>query len=93
VESAVYFAIAEALTNVAKYSGAENVWLRLSYTDGKLVAVVGDDGRGGANVEPGGGLHGLERRLAAFDGTLLVTSPLGGPTVVYLEVPCTLTPS
>jgi signal transduction histidine kinase len=93
VESAVYFAIAEALTNVAKYSGADNVWLRLSYTDGKLVAVVGDDGRGGADVEPGGGLHGLERRLAAFDGTLLVTSPLGGPTVVYLEVPCVLTPA
>ncbi|WP_211763198.1 sensor histidine kinase [Kutzneria sp. CA-103260] len=93
VESAVYFAIAEALTNTAKYSGAENVWLRLSYSDGKLVAVVGDDGRGGASVEPGGGLHGLERRLAAFDGTLLVTSPLGGPTVVFLEVPCTLTPA
>jgi len=93
VESAVYFAIAEALTNTAKHGGADNVWLRLSYSDGKLVAVVGDDGRGGARVEPGGGLHGLERRLAAFDGTLLVTSPLGGPTVVYLEVPCALTPS
>jgi signal transduction histidine kinase len=92
VESAVYFAIAEALTNTAKHGAADHVWLRLSYSDGKLVAVVGDDGRGGASVEPGGGLHGLERRLAAFDGTLLVTSPLGGPTVVYLEVPCALTP-
>ncbi|MEV6611602.1 sensor domain-containing protein [Kutzneria sp. NPDC051319] len=91
VESAVYFAIAEALTNIAKHGAADTVWLRLSYSDGKLVAVVGDDGRGGASVEPGGGLHGLERRLAAFDGTLLVTSPLGGPTVVYLEVPCALT--
>ncbi|HTI26945.1 MAG TPA: sensor domain-containing protein [Kutzneria sp.] len=92
VESAVYFAIAEALTNTAKHGAADHVWLRLSYSDGKLVAVVGDDGRGGASVEPGGGLHGLERRLAAFDGILLVTSPLGGPTVVYLEVPCALTP-
>jgi signal transduction histidine kinase len=92
VESAVYFSIAEALTNTAKHGAADQVWLRLSYSDGKLVAVVGDDGRGGAGVEPGGGLHGLERRLAAFDGTLLVTSPLGGPTVVYLEVPCALTP-
>jgi signal transduction histidine kinase len=92
VESAVYFAIAEALTNTAKHGAADNVWLRLSYSDGKLVAVVGDDGRGGASVEPGGGLHGLERRLAAFDGVLLVTSPLGGPTVVYLEVPCALAP-
>ncbi|GAA3436048.1 sensor domain-containing protein [Kutzneria kofuensis] len=90
VESAVYFAIAEALTNSAKHGAADHVWLRLSYSDGKLVAVVGDDGRGGASVEPGGGLHGLERRLAAFDGTVLVTSPLGGPTVVYLEVPCAL---
>jgi signal transduction histidine kinase len=80
------------LTNTAKHSAADNVWLRLSYSDGRLVAVVGDDGRGGADVEPGGGLHGLESRLAAFDGTLLVTSPLGGPTVVYLEVPCVLTP-
>jgi signal transduction histidine kinase len=92
VESAVYFTIAEALTNVAKHGAADRAWLRLSYSDGRLVAVVGDDGRGGASVEPGGGLHGLERRLAAFDGTLLVTSPLGGPTVLYLEVPCALTP-
>jgi signal transduction histidine kinase len=90
VESAVYFAVAEALTNIAKYGAASCAWPRVSYSDCRLVALVGDDGHGGARVEPGGGLHGLERRLAAFDGTMLVTSPLGGPTVVYIEVPCEL---
>jgi signal transduction histidine kinase len=93
VESAVYFSVAEALTNAAKYGAADNAWLRLSYSDGRLIVVVGDDGRGGADVEPGGGLHGMERRLATFDGTVLVTSPLGGPTVVYIELPCELSPA
>ena len=46
-----------------------------------------DDGRGGARPD-GGGLSGVARRLAAFDGTIAVASPDGGPTVVTLEVPC-----
>ena len=49
-----------------------------------------DDGHGGANPVNGGGLRGIERRLAAFDGTMTVTSPMGGPTLVTLELPCAL---
>jgi signal transduction histidine kinase len=53
-----------------------------------LTVVVGDDGRGGADPASGTGMRGVARRLAAFDGTMRVSSPVGGPTLVTLEVPC-----
>jgi signal transduction histidine kinase len=90
VESAVYFAVAETLTNSAKHSGATSAWIRITYADGRLGVMVGDDGRGGANQDNGGGLHGIERRLAAFDGTMVLASPVGGPTIVTMELPCEL---
>ncbi len=90
VESAVYFAIAEALANVVKHSGANRAWVQLEYDSGRLVAIVGDNGTGDATLRPGGGLRGVERRLAAFDGVLAVTSPAGGPTLVTMELPCEL---
>ena len=90
VESAMYFAIAEALTNVVKHSGASRASVQIEYEDGRLVAIVSDNGVGGAGPRPGGGLHGIERRLAAFDGTAAVTSPAGGPTMVTMELPCEL---
>ena len=90
VESAVYFAVAETLTNVAKHSGATKAWIRVRHDHGRLTVSVGDDGHGGASTTSGGGLRGIERRLAAFDGTLGITSPTGGPTVVTLELPCEL---
>jgi signal transduction histidine kinase len=88
VESAAYFAIAETLTNVVKHSQAVRSWVRVRHADGRLVMVVGDDGRGGADPGAGSGLEGIRRRLAAFDGTLAVSSPPGGPTVVTMELPC-----
>lgn len=90
VESAVYFVIAEALTNITKHSGAGRASVRLWYAGGKLRAQVGDDGRGGADAEGGSGLRGLQRRLAAFDGELGISSPTGGPTLVTMELPCAL---
>ncbi|MGH3121979.1 MAG: histidine kinase, partial [Streptosporangiaceae bacterium] len=90
VESALYFAIAEALANVIKHSGANRAWVQLEYDAGRLVAIVGDNGTGGAGLSPGGGLRGVERRLAAFDGVIAVTSPVGGPTLVTMELPCEL---
>jgi signal transduction histidine kinase len=90
VESAMYFAVAETLTNCAKHSGATSAWIRVAHTDGRLGVMVGDDGRGGANAEVGGGLHGIDRRLAAFDGTMMIASPVGGPTIVTMELPCDL---
>ncbi len=88
VESAAYFAAAEGLANVAKHSGASRAWLRVQQRNGILRLVVGDDGRGGADPESGTGLRGIERRLAAFDGTLRVHSPAGGPTELTMELPC-----
>jgi signal transduction histidine kinase len=90
VESALYFGVAECLANVGKHSGAAHGWITLTHADGLLRAVVGDDGRGGADPGTGTGMLGVMRRLAAFDGTMSVSSPVGGPTLVTLEVPCGL---
>ena len=90
VESAVYFAVAEALANVCRHSGAHNAWVSLHGVDDILFAMVRDDGHGGADPTHGTGLRGIERRLAAFDGTMTLSSPKGGPTVVTMELPCAL---
>src|SRR5215467_3856914 len=88
VESAAYFAVAEALANVAKHAGARRVRIDIWYGDGLLRLSVQDDGCGGADPADGGGLRGIERRLAPFDGVLAVSSPAGGPTIVSVEIPC-----
>ncbi|MDJ0461435.1 sensor histidine kinase [Streptomyces sp. H27-C3] len=90
VESAAYFAVSEVLTNAVKHSGADRVRVDIHHADGMLRISVGDDGRGGAAVGAGSGLGGIERRLGAFDGVLAVSSPVGGPTLVTMEIPCTL---
>lgn len=88
VENAVYFVVAESLTNVAKHSRASNCTIRLVHTGDRLVLSIGDDGVGGAHVAKGHGLAGLADRLRAVDGELAVSSPEGGPTVIVAEVPC-----
>jgi signal transduction histidine kinase len=88
VESAVYFAVAEALTNVIKHADAGHAWIALSRDGDLLTATVRDDGSGGARAEAGTGLRGIERRLSAFDGTLAITSPEGGPTELVMVLPC-----
>ncbi|KUJ54571.1 histidine kinase [Streptomyces albus subsp. albus] len=90
VESAAYFAVSEILTNAAKHSGADRVWLDMRYEEGALRVVITDNGRGGADASAGSGLQGVERRLGAFDGILAVSSPIGGPTMVTMEIPCAL---
>ncbi|WP_246237188.1 sensor histidine kinase [Actinomadura chibensis] len=90
VESAAYFAVAEMLANVVKHSGAARAWVQIEHTGDRLLMIVGDDGTGGADPARGSGMRGIERRLAAFDGTMAVTSPSGGPTVVTMELPCAL---
>jgi signal transduction histidine kinase len=90
VESAAYFAVAEALTNVTLHSGATFAYVSLKRNGDSLQMEVGDDGNGGANPDGGTGLHGIERRLAAFDGTMTLSSPPGGPTIVTMELPCAL---
>jgi signal transduction histidine kinase len=90
VESAAYFAIAETLTNMIRHSRAHAGSVSLRHADGVLTMVVTDDGTGGAYPAAGTGLRGIERRLAAFDGTMALSSPPGGPTVITMEVPCAL---
>jgi len=87
VEGAVYFVIAEALTNTAKHAGAKRSWVRLADERRDLVVVVGDDGRGGADPS-GSGLAGLRARVEALDGRLTVASREGEGTVVEASIPC-----
>ncbi len=88
VETAAYFVAAEALSNAAKHSGASMVTVVAVEADGTLTVDVTDDGVGGAHPSKGHGLAGLEQRVRAVDGRLLVDSPDGGPTTVAAELPC-----
>lgn len=88
VESAVYFATSEVFTNITKHAKARNVQVVVRYESGELIIEVQDDGVGGARDYAGSGLEGVRRRLSAFDGTLVVESPVGGPTMVTIAVPC-----
>ncbi len=90
VESAVYFAVSELLANIGKHAAATRALVEVTHDAGVLKVRVEDDGRGGADVAAGSGLAGVARRLSAFDGTMEVTSPAKGPTVITLEVPCEL---
>ena len=80
--------IAEALTNVAKHSHAHRCAIGLRHSEGTLRAWVTDDGAGGASLDKGHGLRGLDDRLHAVGGRLRVTSPDGGPTTITAELPC-----
>jgi len=90
VESAAYFAVSESLTNAVKHSGADRIWVDMTYSGGCLRIAITDNGKGGAAIGTGSGLSGLERRLGTFDGVLAVSSPAGGPTMVTMEIPCEL---
>ena len=87
VETAAYFVVAEALTNVAKHAGGARARVTVSRDPRRLLVVVSDDGPGGADPN-GGGLTGLRHRVEAIDGTLTVQSPAGGPTTIQAELPC-----
>ncbi|MEA2218493.1 MAG: hypothetical protein QOJ35_1119 [Solirubrobacteraceae bacterium] len=87
VETAAYFVVAEALTNVAKHAGGAPARVVVSQAGQRLVVEVSDEGPGGADPR-GGGLTGLRHRVEALDGTLHVSSPAGGPTTIRAEMPC-----
>ena len=88
IESAAYFAIAEALANVVKHASATHVTIRVLKRDDLLEMTVEDDGVGGADASRGSGIDGVARRLSALDGVLTLDSPAGGPTKVVMVVPC-----
>jgi len=87
VEGAAYFAVSEALANVAKYAQASHVLVQAQWADGALSIEVSDDGVGGADPSSGSGLRGLADRLAAIDGTIDVVSPSGGGTRFIARIP------
>ncbi|WP_326826559.1 sensor histidine kinase [Streptosporangium sp. NBC_01756] len=87
VESAAYFSISELLTNAVRHGGADRAWIDISTQGRALRVTVTDDGSGGADPARGSGLRGIERRLAAFDGVLALSSPPGGPTTATIDLP------
>jgi signal transduction histidine kinase len=87
IESAAYFVVSEALTNVAKYAEATEASVRVAEVSGNLRIEVRDDGVGGADPSAGTGLRGLADRLAAIDATLDVVSPAGGGTTLIATIP------
>lgn len=88
VESTAYFVVAEALTNIARHSGASRAVVSVRSHDGRLAVEVDDDGQGGADEAGGSGLAGIRRRVEAHDGTFELSSPAGGPTTVRVGLPC-----
>jgi signal transduction histidine kinase len=87
VESAAYFVVSEALTNVAKYAQATQATVAVRRANGSVTVEVSDDGVGGADASGGSGLRGLADRLAALDGTLRLESPAGRGTRLHAEIP------
>jgi signal transduction histidine kinase len=88
VEATAYFVVAEALTNIAKHSGATDAGVTAHRQGDTLVVEVRDNGRGGAEPREGSGLTGLADRVAVVDGRMLLSSPSGGPTLLRVELPC-----
>ena len=89
IENTAYFVVAEALTNVAKHSGATSASVTARLHDGVLNVEVSDNGNGGADPKSGTGLTGLADRVAAVTGArMLLSSPVGGPTLLRVEFPC-----
>jgi signal transduction histidine kinase len=87
IETIAYFCAAELLANVIKHSAARHATIEAAQRDGMLRLRVGDDGAGGARLGGGSGLDGLAQRVRTVDGSLAISSPLGGPTVVTVELP------
>ncbi|MFF4752419.1 sensor histidine kinase [Streptomyces sp. NPDC002514] len=88
VEAAAYFVVCEALSNIAKHSGATHAEVSGGHHDGRLHLRVRDDGRGGADATAGTGLTGLADRVSVLDGRLSLSSPPAGPTLLSVEFPC-----
>jgi signal transduction histidine kinase len=87
IETIAYFCAAELLTNVIKHSGARHAVLRAEQRDERLRLWVTDDGCGGAALGTGTGLPGLAQRVRTVDGSMRISSPVGGPTTVEIELP------
>ena len=88
VEATAYFIVAEALANAAKHAHADAITVRVRQTGDRVHVEVTDNGKGGATQQPGGGLAGLADRASSVEGSLRISSPEGGPTILAAELPC-----
>jgi len=88
IEMAAYFVVAEALTNVARYAEAEVATVRVERRNGAVEVEIRDDGIGGAEIDAGTGLRGLEDRVGALEGHFIVRSRTGEGTTVEASIPC-----
>jgi signal transduction histidine kinase len=88
IEAIAYFVVSEALANIAKHSGASRADIVVRRAGDRLQLTIRDDGVGGAIAHPGSGLAGLADRVGGVDGSLRIDSPVGGPTVLTVELPC-----
>jgi PAS domain S-box-containing protein len=87
IEVAIYYLIAEALANVAKYSEASTARISVAAASDTVVVEIADDGIGGADAARGSGLSGLADRVASVGGQLVVTSPAGAGTRLRAAIP------
>jgi signal transduction histidine kinase len=88
VEGIAYFVVSECLTNMTKHAEATKGWVSARRTGDRLILEIRDNGIGGATVKPGGGLRGLQDRVASIDGTLSVFSAPAGSTTITAMLPC-----
>ncbi len=88
VEAVAYFVVSEGLANIAKHAEASQAEVFVQRAGDRLHIIISDDGVGGADPARGTGLTGLERRAASVDGTFEIFSPLGGPTLLTVDLPC-----
>jgi signal transduction histidine kinase len=88
LETTAYYVAAEAITNAVKHAQAQSIALDVTARDGELSVRVTDDGNGEAAPREGSGLAGLQDRVGAHGGRLLITSPLGKGTTIEAVLPC-----
>ncbi|MFN8222829.1 MAG: histidine kinase [Gaiellales bacterium] len=87
VEAALYYVVAESLTNVVRYAKTDRATVALAREGGLVAVVVSDEGEGGADLARGTGLRGLQDRVAALDGRFALDSAPGRGTRVRAEIP------
>jgi signal transduction histidine kinase len=88
VEAAVYYVVAETVTNIAKHAQAESATVSVTLASRTARVVITDNGIGGADPARGSGLRGLADRIEALDGGLRIESPPERGTRIEAQIPC-----
>lgn len=81
------FVASEATVNAIKHGDCSNIWIDLQQADESIELSVGDDGRGGARIQPGHGLEGLRDRLSPLNGSITIAETPGGGTIISVRLP------